>query len=458
MPEDTPAPQNFLREMNARHLWHPFGHPGEARETPPKIVARAEGVHITDDAGHRTIDAVGGLWCVNLGYSCRPIKDAIARQLDVLPYYSAFKGTTNGPAIALSVEMARLFGPDGMARSFFTSGGSDSVDTALKLARQYHRLRGEAGRVKFLALRRGYHGTHWGGASVNGNPLFRAPYEPLLPGCINVPGPYLYRNPLGAEDAATLSRHCLAALEAEIAFQSPGTIAALIAEPVQGAGGVIVPHDAYWPALREICDRAGILLIADEVITGFGRTGHVSGARGWGVRPDMMCFAKGITSGYVPMGAVMLSEAVAEPFERGGAEAMIPHGYTYSGHPVGCAAALACLAETERLALWDRAAERGRQLLDGLTALHARHPLIGDVRGRGLMCAVELVEARAGKVPVRPDTIAAVHEATYRAGAMLRMSGQNLIMSPPLTISAAEVDAVLAALDQGLTEVEASRA
>ena len=438
---------NFHAEMNARHLWHPFAHPGEMRDAPPKVIARAHGVRIEDDAGHETIDAVGGLWCVNLGYSCQPIKDAIAAQLAELPYYSAFKGTTNGPAIELSVEMARLFGPDGMARSFFTSGGSDSVDTALKLARQYHKLRGEAGRTKFVALRKGYHGTHWGGGSVNGNTAFRAPYEPLLPGVFHVSSPYAYRNPFDEADPERLAHLCLRALEEEIVFQDPATVAAVILEPVQGAGGVIVPHESYMPGVRDICDRHGVLLISDEVITGFGRAGAVSGARRWGVRPDLMCFAKAITSAYFPMGAVMVSDAVAEAFEGAGG-AMVPTGYTYSGHPVGCAAALAALAETERLALWDRARELGPRLLAGLEGLR-RHDCVGDVRGTGLMCAVEIVSDRATRA-ADPARAGRVFEATYRAGVMVRWSGANLVCSPPLVIEAEDVERIVAALDEGL--------
>ncbi|UWQ22703.1 aminotransferase class III-fold pyridoxal phosphate-dependent enzyme [Jannaschia sp. W003] len=440
---------NFHAEMNARHLWHPFAHPGEMRDVPPKVIASASGVRITDDAGHETIDAVGGLWCVNLGYSCDPIKEAIAAQLASLPYYSAFKGTTNGPAIELSVELARILGEDGMARAFLTSGGSDSVDTALKLARQYHKLRGEAGRTKFIALRKGYHGTHFGGGSVNGNTAFRAPYEPLLPGVFHVPSPYGYRNPFDEEDPERLARLCLRALEEEIAFQDPSTVAAFIMESVQGAGGVIVPHESYMPGVREICDRHGVLLISDEVITGFGRAGAVSGARLWGVQPDMMTCAKAITSGYFPMGAVMASERVAEAFEgKGGA--MVPTGYTYSGHPVGCAAALACLAETERLALWDCARDLGPRLLAGLEGLR-RHEAVGDVRGQGLMAAVEIVSDRDART-ADPARAGRIFEAAYRAGAMVRWSGANLVCSPPLTIEAEDVDRVVAALDEGLSE------
>lgn len=443
---------NFLSEHNARHFWQPMAHPGESIATPPKVIVGGEGVHITDMEGHRVIDAVGGLWNVNLGFSCEPIKQAISEQLSALPYYSAFRGTSHDKAIELSFELRRWFAPDGLTRAFFTSGGSDSVETALRLARQYHKIRGEAGRVKFVSLKKGYHGTHFGGASVNGNPAFRTAYEPLLPGCFQISAPYAYRNPFGESDPERLAQLCAAALEDEIAFQGAGTIAAFIMEPVLGAGGVIVPHESFMPMVREICARNGILLIADEVITGFGRTGDWTGSRHWGVQPDLMCTAKAITNGYFPFGAVMISEGVAETFERDetGA-AMIGHGYTYSAHPVGAAAALACLAETERLQVQTNAAARGAQLFEGARALMARHDIIGDVRGgHGLMTGIELVSDRAARTPLDKEAVARVFRATYEAGVMVRIAGHNILMSPPLILSEGEVTRVLAALDAGL--------
>jgi len=446
---------NFLKENNARHLWHPMGHPGDLQVHAPKIISSAEGATITDIDGHRTVDAVGGLWCVNLGYSAEPVKQAIAGQLAKLPYYSAFAGSTNEAAIELSFELREWFGPDGMARAFFTSGGSDSVETALRLARQYHKIRGAHGRTKFLSLKKGYHGTHFGGASVNGNNRFRINYEPLLPGCFHIPAPYPYRNPFGEEDPARLAQLIAAAMEDEIAFQGAETIAAFIMEPVLGAGGVIVPHESFMPLMREICDRHGILMIADEVITGFGRTGDWSGSRHWGVKPDLMTTAKAITSGYFPFGATLISEKVAEVFETGGiTEATISHGYTYSAHPVGAAAALACLAETKRLDLKTNAAARGTQLFEGVTRLKEKHAIVGDVRGgHGLMTALELVADPATRTPADAATVARVHQAAYEAGAMVRIGGQNILMSPPLTVTAEEIDTVLAALDAGLAAV-----
>ena len=443
---------NYLKENNAKRLWHPMAHPAESLANPPDIIVEAEGVEIVDVDGHRLVDAVGGLWNVNLGYSCEPVKKAIAAQLDRLPYYSIFRGTTNDNVIELSEMLAEFFGPDGLSRAFFTSGGSDSVEIALRLARQYHKIRGEAGRVKFLSLKKGYHGTHTLGASVNGNSNFGTQYEPLMPGCFHTPAPYTYRNPFNETDPERLAQLCLAAIEDEIKFQDPSTIAAFIMEPVLGAGGVIPPHKSFMPGLRAMCTKYGILLIADEVITAFGRTGSWSGSRHWGVQPDLLCSAKAITNGYFPFGAVMVSDAVAEVFEKDtSGKGAIGSGYTYSGHPVGAAAAIACLKETERLQVATNAAVRGDELFAGLQVLMAKHQVVGDVRGgEGLMCALELVSDRGTKSPIDKKSIGKVHRVAYEAGVMVRVSGNNIILSPPLIVTAGDVAKILSALDAGL--------
>lgn len=444
---------NFLKENNARHLWHPMAHPADSLNNPPTIVTGAQGIRITDIDGHETIDAVGGLWNVNLGFSCQPVKDAITAQLEQLPYYATFRGTSNDAVIELSYMLREFFNPDGLTRAFFTSGGSDSVEVALRLARQFHKIRGETGRIKYLSLKKGYHGTHTGGASVNGNANFRTQYEPLLPGCHHIPAPYTYRNPFNETDPAKLAQFCLAAMEDEIQFQGAGTIAAMIMEPVLGAGGVIPPHESFMPGVREICDRYGILLIADEVITAFGRTGSWTGCRHWGVKPDMSCTAKAITNGYFPFGAVMIAENIAETFENdtSGAGA-IGSGYTYSGHPVGAAAAVACLKETFRLNIYENAGARGAELFSGLQSLKDKFQIVGDVRGgHGLMCALELVSDRSLKTPLGKDVIAKIHKAIYEAGVMVRISGPNIILSPPLILNEHDVQEILAAMDHGLS-------
>ena len=440
---------NFLREQNARHIWHPMAHPADMQANPPKIITGGKGTRVTDVDGTEVLDAVGGLWNVNLGYSSDPVKKAIADQLDQLPYYSAFRGTSTAPAIELAHELADWFAPEGMVRSFFTSGGSDSVETALRLARQYWKVRGQGEKTKFLALKKGYHGTHFGGASANGNANFRRNYEPLMPGFFHMPAPYTYRNPFNESDPAKLAELILQAFEDEIGFQGADTIAAVIMEPVLGAGGVMVPHETFMPAVRALCDRHDILLIADEVVTGFGRTGAWSGSRLWGVRPDMMCIAKAITSGYFPLGATLIGEKIAEAFEADKTTfGAIGHGYTYSAHPVGCAAALAALAETRRLDLAANAAARGAELQAGLKALKDRDEVVGDVRGIGLMAALELVSDRGSKKAVDKKTMGKAADGAYAEGVMIRVSGSNIILSPPLILSADEVQTILGALDR----------
>ena len=442
---------NYLKERNAKSIWHPMAHPADSLNNPPTIVTEAEGTRISDVDGHQVVDAVGGLWNVNLGYSCEPVKAAIANQLDRLPYYSIFRGTSNDCVIELGDMLQDFFAPDGLTRAFYTSGGSDSVETALRLARQYHKIKGQESRTKYLSLKKGYHGTHFGGASVNGNANFRTAYEPLMPGCFHIPAPYTYRNPFNETDPERLAQLCLQALEDEIAFQGANTIAALIMEPILGAGGVIPPHESFMPGVRKICDQHGILLIADEVITAFGRTGSWTGSRHWGVKPDLMCTAKAITNGYFPFGAVMIADHVVEVFE-GDTEgkAAIGHGYTYSGHPVGAAAAIACVTETLRLNVKDNAAARGQQLFEGLQKLYDDFDVIGDVRGgHGLMCALELVSERATKKPIDKATPVKLQKAAYESGAMIRVSGPNVILSPPLVLTAEDVDTILAALRSG---------
>lgn len=446
---------NFLKEHNAKALWHPMGAPGDSLTNPPVIITKAEGSRIFDIDGHSVVDGVGGLWCANLGYSNEVVKEAISKQLHQLPYYSAFAGSTNPAAIEASVAVQEFFREDGIGRVFFTSGGSDSVDTCLRLSRNYHRIKGQPQRTKFLSLKKGYHGTHFGGASVNGNNRFRIGYEPLLPGCFHITAPYPYRNPFDEANPEALARKIAAEMVDEIEFQGPDTIAAFIMEPILGAGGVIVPHPTFMGLMREICTRYGILLIADEVICGFGRTGDWSGSRHWGVKPDMMSVAKGITSAYFPVGAALMSEEVAEVFEKDtSGNGAIWHGYTYSAHPVGAAAVSACLSETLRLDTKTNAAARGTQLFDGLIGLKEKYDIIGDVRGgHGLMTAIEFVSDRTAKTPLDADTVKKIHKKVYEAGAMVRPAPPNIMMSPPLIITEDEVQIMIDAFDAAIGSV-----
>ncbi len=337
------TPTDLLNRDNARFIWHPMAHPGAMKKAKPDIIQRGEGCWIWDVDGHKMLDGVAGLWSSNLGHSERRVRDAIVAQLDELPFFNTFRGTTHPRAIELSAALVDLMRPDGVAAVMFSNGGSDAVESALKIARQFHKLRGDKDRSKFIAMRQGYHGVHFGGMSVIGNTNFRRAYEPLLPGCFHIDSPWLYRNAY-TQDEDELGRIVAQQLEREIIFQGPDTVAAFIAEPIQGAGGVIVPPANFWPLVREVCDRHGVLLIADEVVTGFGRTGHLFGTRLWGVQADLWCLAKGISPGYVPLGATAIGDRVADVFDAdttGGAQ--VAHGYTYSAHPVAAAAAIATL-------------------------------------------------------------------------------------------------------------------
>lgn len=447
-----------LKQDNARFQWHPMAHPAAMKKTPPDIVARGEGCWIWDVDGHKLLDGVGGLWASNLGHSATAVRDAIVAQLDELPFYNTFRGTTHPRSIELSARLVQLMEPDGVAGVMFSSGGSDAVEGALKIARQYHKLRGEKDRFKFISLRQGYHGVHFGGMSVNGNTNFRRAYEPLLPGCFHVDTPWLYRNPY-TQDPEALGKICAELLEREIVFQGPDTVAAFIAEPVQGAGGVIVPPANYWPLLRQVCDRHGVLLIADEVVTGFGRTGQLFGTRLWGVQADLWCLAKGISSGYVPLGATAIGRRVAQVFEDDTTgQAALGHGYTYSAHPVAAAAALATLDELERLDVPAHAGRVGAVLQERLRRLAQTCRFVGDVRGVGLMLGIEMVadKARRTAMPRSSDIPARVARAAYRRGLMVRISGPNLILSPPLVISENEIAFLCDVLEAAFAEVEAS--
>ena len=437
-----------------RPMWQPFGHPGETRKSPPLVIASAEGVHITDGDGRRLLDAVAGLWNVNLGYSAAPIKQAIARQLDILPYYPTFHGRTHEQAEILSHKLVEeWFAPEEMARVFFTSGGSDSMEIALRLARQYWKTQGERDRTKFISLKKGYHGTHFGASSVGGNPNSRRNYEPLLPGCFQIPTPWTYDNPFDESDPTRLAEICARLLEEEITFQGKDTVAAFIAEPVQGAGGVIVPPANFWPLVRKICDKYGVLLIADEVVTGFGRVGAECGSRAWGVKPDMMTTAKAITSGYFPFGAVLINRKIAEGMEANtNTLGTLWTGYTYTGHPVGSAAAIAALDMTRDLRLWDTARARGERLLAGLHALAKKHALIGDVRGKGLMAGLTIVSDRKTKAPADKALMQRIADGAVAEGVLVRTQGNGFILSPPLIVTDAHIDQILQALERGFAQ------
>jgi adenosylmethionine-8-amino-7-oxononanoate aminotransferase len=443
---------NFsARRNDADCQWLPMTRPAALRA--PVVIARGDGLYVEDVEGRRYLDGRGGIVNVNVGHNRREVQDAIRNQLDAIAYYPSFDGSATPPSIALARRLIGMTAQEDMARVMFGSGGSDAVETALKLARQYWVLAGEPRRTKFISLRNAYHGMHFGGASLNGNAVFRASYEPLLPGCFQVETPWLYRNPF-TDDPEELGKICARLLEREIQHQGPDTVAAFIAEPMQGAGGYIVPPENYWPLVREVCDRHGVLLIADEVITGFGRLGSMFGSRLWGVKPDIMCLAKGLTSGYVPLGAALINARMAsawdQPTHPNGA---VMHGYSYSGHPLGCAAALAVLDVTEDEDLPANAARLGPVLLEALLPFKERFACIGDVRGKGLLVCLELARDQKTREPADEDLAYRIADATREAGVLVRPGGNKIAISPPLTIGTGEIEAIVTALRAGIARV-----
>ena len=447
-----------LKRDNAQFLFHPMAHPRAMQQSRPDIIARGEGCWIWDVDGHKMFDGVAGLWSSNLGHSNQRVRDAIVAQLDELPFYNTFRGTTHPRAIELSARVVKMMQPDGVGAVLFGNSGSDAVEGALKMARQYWKVLGQPERTKFISLKQGYHGVHFGGMSVNGLANIRRAYEPLLPGCFHVDTPWLYHNAY-TQDPQELGRICAGLLEREILFQGADTVAAFIAEPIQGSAGVIVPPDNYWPLVREVCNRHKVLLIADEVVTGFGRSGALFGTRLWGVQADIWCLAKGISSGYVPLGATALSKTVADAFladERG--LGTVAHGYTYSGHPVAAAAALATLDEIEEKDVVGNAARVGAHFQARMAAFESQFGIVGDVRGRGLMVGIEMVSDKASRTPMprSSDIPARIAREAYQRGAMVRISGPNMILSPPLVITREEIDHLADVLEASFAAVQAT--
>lgn len=434
------------RRWNAHYMWHPMVDPKALSKDLPLIIERAQGCTVFDVDAREYLDCTAGLWNVNIGHGRPEVIQAIVEQLGKLEYYGSFANLSNVPSILLSKRVVDMLAQENMRRVMFSSGGSDSIETGIKLARQYWKLCGKPEKTKIFSLKYGYHGVHFGGLSAGGSAAWRRAYEPAMPGFFQVDAPYLYRNPW-TDDPGRLAQIAADTLDREIQYQGADTVAAFIAEPVQGVGGVIVPPDGMWKLYREVCDRHGVLLVADEIVTAFGRTGSMFGARGWGVAPDIMCIAKAITSGYVPLGATVVNERVAQAWDQPHPLAGIMHGYTYSGHPVACAAALACLDIVEREDLPGNAAQVGAYFLTRLEELR-EYEFVGDVRGKGLMLCVELVKDKKTKMPFQPADAypARLYRSVLARGAMVRIAAGKLILSPPLVFTRAHVDEAMTAL------------
>ena len=378
------------------HLWRHFTPAGSGRI----VIERGEGCYIWDSAGKRYLDALSALYCVNIGYGPWPeIAEAAKRQVEALPFFSNWVGFAHAPALELSDKLSEVL-PIDVGRIFFVGGGSEAIESALKIARQYHRLRGEPTRTKFISRRSAYHGTTMGALSINGSPALRAQFEPLLPGCLRAPMPYRYRCPYCAEKPGCTLR-CADEIDDIVVNEGPETVAAVILEPVQNSAGSIVPPPGYFDRVREICDANGLLLVADEVICGFGRVGDWFGSTRYGIQPDLMTLAKGITSAYAPLGAVVASEKAIEPFFAE-PQTAFTHGLTFGGHPLSCAIALANIEIYENEGLIQRVQKLGPELRARCEQLMADHPMVGDVRGDGYFYSLELVKDKETKETFAP--------------------------------------------------------
>lgn len=427
-------------------FWLPFTAQRQFRGQPLLMTA-AKGMHYTTSDGRQVLDAMAGLWCVNAGHGQPRITAAIAEAAGRLDFVSSFR-MSHPQAFELAERLAAL-APAGLGHVFFTNSGSEAVDTALKIARACHQARGDARRTKLVGRAKGYHGMGFGGLSVAGIGRHKRDFGPLLPDTAHLPLPYDERARFSRGLPATGADHA-DALEQLLVVHDPATVAAVIVEPVTGSGGVYPPPEGYLQRLRDLCTKHGILLIFDEVITGFGRVGAAFAAQAFGVTPDLITCAKGMTNGTVPMGAVIASDTVYDAFMAGSPDAIeLFHGYTYSAHPLACAAALATLDVHEELQLAARAARMSPHWEAAAHALRGA-PHVADIRNVGLLGAIDLAP-RAGAPGARGN---ACQLACLEAGVLIRNSGDTLVLSPPLVISESQVDQVFGTIRAALARID----
>jgi adenosylmethionine-8-amino-7-oxononanoate aminotransferase len=438
-----------LVRADQEHLIHPLHHPLDSANTV--VYVRGRGVTVQDIDGHEYIDGLSGLWNVNVGHGRAELADAAAAQMKELAYFSGFVGSSNIPSITLAQRLLELTG-GAMQAVFLTSGGSEANESAFKTARFFWKARGKPDKVKIIARDQAYHGLTLQTMSATGMGRdYWKMFEPRVPGFVHIQTCYPYRYQ-GAKPGESVGQAAARELEEAILREGPDTIAAFVGEPIHGAGGVFYPTDDYWPRVREVCTRHDVLLIADEIITGFGRTGRWFGLSHWNVTPDILSFAKGVTSGYLPLGGIMVSRAIKEAMDSVQPEDRWMHAYTNSGHPTCCAVALKNIEIMEREGLGENAAKMGTRLQAGLTAAFGDEPNTGDIRsGKGLLAAVEFVEDRATKKNFAKDLkfAARLKGEMKRRGVITRTRpavgphpapGDVLFFAPPLVITEAEID------------------
>lgn len=427
------------KSSDQRHHMHPFtDHKELGEKGGSRIITRAEGVYIYDSDGNKILDGMAGLWCVNLGYNRQELIDAATAQMQELPYYNNFFQCTHPPAIELSELLSEL-SPGNFKQVFFTGSGSEANDTQVRLIRRYWDLMGHPEKMTIIARKNAYHGSTLAGASLGGMSAMHEQMVLPVPGIVHIEQPYQFE--LGANmsaDAFGLQQARL--LEEKILELGVDKVAAFIAEPVQGAGGVIIPPESYWPEIQRICDEYGILLVADEVITAFGRLGEWFGSSHFGIRPDLITFAKGVTSGYLPLGGSLVSDRVADVIIAKGGE--FAHGYTYSGHPATCAVALANLRIMQSEGIVERVKNKAAPYFNQRWASLAEHPIVGEARSLGLMGAIEIVKDKDSRERFHKDLAAGTRcrDLCVNNGVVMRAVGDTMIVSPPLIVENEHID------------------
>jgi putrescine aminotransferase len=428
------------RESDTRYHLHPFTDYRSLAESGSRIITKAEGIWLEDSEGRRLLDGMAGLWCVNVGYGRKELAEVAYRQMLELPYYNTFFKTATPPSIELSEKLVALT-PDGLNHVFYGCTGSDANDTIVRMVRHYWNLMDKPGKKTFISRKYAYHGSTMVSASLGGMSGMHAQADLPLPGFVHVMEPYWYDNGEPGESLEDFGRRAARALEDKILELGADQVAAFIGEPIQGAGGVLVPPGSYWPEVQRICKQHDVLLIADEVICGFGRTGHWFGSDLLDIKPDLMPIAKGLTSGYLPLSAVMVGDRVTEGLTERGGE--FTHGYTYSGHPVACAVALANIEIMEREKLVERVHDdTGPYLQSKLRETLDGHPLVGEVRGVGLIGAIELVQDRKTRRHFEPlGRVGGIcRDICFANDLVMRAVRDAMVFSPPLIISKDEID------------------
>jgi putrescine aminotransferase len=435
---------------DAAHFLHPFTDFQSLARKGSRVIERAEGVYLWDTDGNKILDGMSGLWCVNVGYGRAELVEAATRQLKQLAFYNAFFQTTTQPAVELAELLSHLAPPQ-FEHVFFTNSGSEANDTVVRMVRRYWDLMGQPERQVIISRKNAYHGSTMAGASLSGMSDMHAQGGLPIPGIVHIDQPYYFEHGQGmSRDEFGL----VAAgwLEQKIQEIGADKIAAFIGEPVQGAGGVIIPPDTYWPEIQRICDRHGVLLVSDEVICGFGRTGHWFGSERFGSRPDLMAFAKGVTSGYIPLGGVMVGERVARVLiERGGD---FNHGFTYSGHPVACAVALANLRviQAEHIVnhVRDDLSPQLQAAFADLSSGASKHPLVGTAETCGMMGAVHLLRPDGSPFDSAHTVGMLCRSHCFEEGVVMRAVGDRMIIAPPLVMTASEMVEMMASIRRAL--------